>query len=157
MLQANSKEVINPMVVSKFFEQDFSEDKDYNTSGLSYEDRRFLTIAEHGISHKDNGHYELPLPFITPNLLLPDNRPIVMRHLMRLKHKFTSDPKYKQEYVDFMEKMISHGYAEKIPNGQQEKEKQVIFGEFHIMEYGIQKRTLFAVYSTVHMNIWVIH
>ena len=91
MLQANSKEVI--MVVSKFFEQDFSEDKDYNTSGLSYEDRRFITIADHGISHKDNGHYELPLPFKKPNLLLPDNRPIVMRHLMRLKHKFTSDPK----------------------------------------------------------------
>jgi len=46
-----------------------------------------------------------------------------MRHLMRLKHKFTYDPRYKQKYVDFMEKMISHGYAEKIPNGQQEKGK----------------------------------
>ena len=123
MLQANSKEIIDPVIISKFFEQDFSESKDHSTLGLSHEDRLFLKIVEQGISHKDNGHYELPLPFKTPNLLLPDNRHIVLRHLMRLKHKFASDPKYKEEYVDFMEKMISNGYAEKILNGQQEEEK----------------------------------
>ena len=151
MLQANSKEIIDPVIVSKFFEQDFSESKDHSTLGLSHEDRLFLKIVEQGISHKDNGHYELPLPFKTPNLLLPDNRHIVLRHLMRLKHKFASDPKYKEEYVDFMEKMISNGYAEKIPNGQQEEGK--VGHIWRIPHHGVRhpkKNTIRCVFNCAH-------
>ena len=151
MLQANSKEVINPVVVSKFFEQDFSESKDLNKIGLSYEDKRFLKIAGHGVRYTDNGHYELPLPFKASNLLLPDNRHVAMRHLIRLKHKFASDPKYKQEYVDFMEKMISHGYAEKVLSEQREEGKpgQV----WRIPHHGVRhpkKNTIRCVFNCSH-------
>ena len=49
VLNSQTKEKINPFIVTGMFERDFSEEF-IPGSGLSKEDRRFLTIAREGIS-----------------------------------------------------------------------------------------------------------
>ena len=73
VLNSQTKEEINPFAVTQMFERDFSESS-FPGSGLSKEDRRFLTIAREGITQLENGHYELPLPLKNPNVVLPNNR-----------------------------------------------------------------------------------
>ena len=67
------KERLTPQVVSRMFEVDFAE-REYGVA-LSREDRQFLKIVEDGIHHRDDMHYEMPLPFRERNVQLPNNRP----------------------------------------------------------------------------------
>ena len=61
VVDPQTREKICPPMVNRYFQQNFSEQSS-NRCGLSSEDRRFLAIAENGIRHLKNGHYELPLP-----------------------------------------------------------------------------------------------
>ena len=56
------KEQLTPQVVSRMFELDFAERE--NGVALSREDRQFLKIVEEGIRHRDDMHYEIPLPLL---------------------------------------------------------------------------------------------
>ena len=67
------KERLTPQVVSPTFELDFSE-REYGVA-LSREDRQFLKMVEDGIHHRDDMHYEMPLPLREKNVQLPNNRP----------------------------------------------------------------------------------
>ena len=59
---------------------------------------------------------EIPLPLRDENVRLPCNRKLAEARLKQLKRRLENDPKYKQDYVTFMEKMIADGHAEKAPN-----------------------------------------
>ena len=74
------KERLTPQMVSGLFEVDFAE-REYGV-GLSREDRQFLKIVEDGIHHRDDMHYNMPLPF-GENIQLPNNRPhtVIFREL----------------------------------------------------------------------------
>ena len=113
ILQPGTKERISPLAVKRMFEQDFSE-VNANTQGLSSEDRKFLAIAEEGIRHLDNGHYELPLPLKHPTIKLPNNRELAARRLNQLKKRFLANDQYRRDYVAFMENIITSGYAERV-------------------------------------------
>ena len=105
VLQSQTKEKLIPVMVQRMFEQDFSE-RTVNLQGLSSEDRRFLSIAEEGIRHLENGHYELPLPIKKPDIQLPNNRELALRRLNQLKRRLMSDERYRQDYLAFMDKMF---------------------------------------------------
>ena len=62
------KERLTPQVVSRMFELDFSERE--CAVALSREDRQLLKIVDDGIHHRDDMHYEMPLPF-RENVQLP--------------------------------------------------------------------------------------
>ena len=81
--------------------------------GMSVEDRRWLQQVEKDCKRSD-GHYELPLPVKTKRPL-PDNSEVAMRRLQGLKKKMTDD-EFAQKYVDFMDKMLQNGYAERVPD-----------------------------------------
>lgn len=83
VLSSNTKEV-NPFTERRMFEEDFSEEPD-DGPGLSKQDRRFLTIAREGITHLENGHYELPLPLKDLNVKLLNNCDMAVRRLSQLK------------------------------------------------------------------------
>ena len=104
------KEEINPYAVKKMFETDFAE-SNCSQEALSQEDRKFLSIVESGIRHCEDGHYEMPLPAPT----LPNNHEVALRRLIQLKWRFQSDRKCRDDYTVFMEKVISNGFAEKVP------------------------------------------
>ena len=110
--QVHHKEVISPFTVSKMFERGFSEGERHSKA-LSQEDRRFLQNMKGGIHLTEDHHYEMPLPFRRDETKLPSNRKTAETRLHQLKRRFTRDPKYKQDYVSFMNEMIRAGYAER--------------------------------------------
>lgn len=79
---------------------------------MSIEDKTFLTIME-SKAGKVGSHYELPLPFRNEDLLMPDNRNVVLRRLMHLKERFIRNPKFLAEYQRFMKNIMDKGYARK--------------------------------------------
>ncbi|RXN37795.1 hypothetical protein ROHU_001718 [Labeo rohita] len=54
----------------------------------------------------------MPLPFKT-RPLLPENKQLALVRLKRLKAKFEKDPKFKDDYVKFMEGVFKDGDAER--------------------------------------------
>ena len=64
-----------------------------------------------------NGHYQLPPPFRNEAVNMPNNRQLAIKRAMWIKHKF-KDSKYHEDYVDFMNKIITQGYAAKAPESQ---------------------------------------
>ena len=85
--------------------------------GLSVEDRRWLASVESECEMVD-GHYSIPLPLKTKNVVLPNNKEVAMRRLLSLKKKF-SDPRFAKEYQDFMQDMLDKGYAEEVAREDQ--------------------------------------
>ena len=121
VVDPQTREKIFPAMVNRFFQQDFSVQSS-NRCGLSSEDRRFLAIAEKGIRHLKNGHYELPLPLKNSSFKLPNNREIALRRLSHLNIRFMTNEQYRKDYVEYMENVIMRGYAERVPqhaNGEQ--------------------------------------
>ena len=55
------KEVFAPAQLSKMLERDFSETS-REDHALSFLDNKFLNVLESNIQHRDDGHYEMPLP-----------------------------------------------------------------------------------------------
>ena len=82
---------------------------------MSQKDVKFMNIISNGIHKADNRHYEIPLPLCSKNVHLPCNHKHVEARLKQLSRRFAIDPKYKQDYVTFMQKMLEEGHAEKAP------------------------------------------
>ena len=106
------KEPLTPQVISRTFEVDFAE-REYGVT-LSREDRQYQKIVEDGIHHRDDMHYEMPLPFREKNVQLLNNRPQAEQRLHGLKKRLQDDAKYRADYVRFMTEIIERGYAPKV-------------------------------------------
>ncbi|CAB3985663.1 Hypothetical predicted protein, partial [Paramuricea clavata] len=83
----------------------------------SAEDRKFLEIVKDGICHRD-GRYVIPLPMKDNPCNLPNNRIMAMNQLRPLKKRLESNSKYREDYVNFMDKVIKSGYAERLPENE---------------------------------------
>ncbi|XP_052445763.1 uncharacterized protein LOC127987458 [Carassius gibelio] len=114
------KEVITPPNVIKALESDFNE-KAAVDSCISQEDLRFLSKMETGIRHKEDGHYEMPLPFKEDRPNLPNNKGCAIHRLKSLEKRLKRDEKYYRDYVDFMNETIARGDAEKVPAEETDK------------------------------------
>ena len=112
-----TKEVMNPREVLRMSELNFSE-WERDQAAPSKEDRRFIAIVKDGIAYR-NGQYEIPLPMKDGTSNLPNNRMMAANRLKPLKKRLKSNPKYREDYVTFMNKVISNGYAEKVRNDEQ--------------------------------------
>ncbi|KAK3719744.1 hypothetical protein QZH41_001948 [Actinostola sp. cb2023] len=112
------KEVMSCSTIKKMFERDFSETGIQGKS-TSHEDRRFLKEMKESIHLTDNGHYEMPLPLRDPAIEFPCNKKLAENRLNLLKRRFDKDPKYKDDYVVFMNEVIKNGYAERAPEEYQ--------------------------------------
>jgi len=77
-------------------------------------DKRFLTILEQGIHQRSDGHFETPLPFVEENVMLPNNKQMAWRRLMKLEDKLKRDTQFRTDYVTFMNDVINKGYAENV-------------------------------------------
>ena len=79
-----TKEEINPYAVKTMFEADLLE-RHSITQVLSQEDKKFRANVKDGIHHREDGHYEMPLPLREPTPNLPNNRDVAQRRLNQLK------------------------------------------------------------------------
>ena len=135
VVETLAKEIISPEAVKRMFERDFSEVKYTDQQTLSMDDRRFMAKVKEGITHRSDGHYELPLPLRNESLTLPNNERLAVHRLQQLKLRFRRDEKYKEDYSAFMNDMIKKGYAEKIPKDEVRQDGKIWYlphhGVFH--------------------------
>jgi hypothetical protein len=108
------KEVFSPSQVKKMFELDFSE-RDNREKYLSTEDMLFMDKVTKGIHQLSNGHYEIPLPFKTNTVALPNNKEMALRRLEKLKRRLKNDPQYRKDYLKFMDDLMDNEHAERVP------------------------------------------
>lgn len=107
--------VPSPNDILKILESDFNE-KAYEDKCVSQEDVRFIQHLSANIHQKDNGHYELPLPFkCSSRPSLPNNKGLATARLQHLKKRLKSNKQYYDHYKAFMEEMIIKGDAEQAP------------------------------------------
>ena len=91
------------------YNHDFSETLDEKE--ISLEDRKFMKIAERSINLQD-GHFNIDLPFRTENPVMPNNYQVAEQRLIGLKKKFKRNEKFKSDYTELLEDVISKGQAE---------------------------------------------
>ena len=81
----------------------------------SIEDRRFCQIMSTEIHKNHLGNWEAPLPFRKDEVNLPNNREQCMKRLLTLKKKLCNDQQAKENYVDFMQKIVDRQHASRVP------------------------------------------
>ena len=87
-----------------------------NDVGLSIEDRRFMEIMEKGIQKNKLGNWEMPLPFHSQNVSMPNNRGYAVKRLNGLLLTFKRKPQMEKDYVEFMSKLLDKGHAVPVPD-----------------------------------------
>ena len=69
-------------------------------------------------NQRDDGYYEMPLPFKKGEPTLPNNRQAALSRLVGLMSQFLKRPQYKDHYMTFMSEILERGDAEKVPAQQ---------------------------------------
>ena len=86
-------------------------------SELSFEDKKFLKIADESTVKKD-GHYMMRLPFRDENLTMPNNKTVAELRAMALRRKLMKNESFRSDYNKFMNAMFDKGQAEQVPDDQ---------------------------------------
>ncbi|XP_070412225.1 uncharacterized protein [Nothobranchius furzeri] len=107
--------VLSATDVLKALESDFIE-RTHEDKYVSQDDFHFIQFLSNHITQKEDGHYEMPLPFkgnSLPNL--PNNKRLATVRLQCLKKKLKANKQYYDHYKTFMEETINKGDAEPAP------------------------------------------
>ena len=107
---------LEELLVSQY-NQDFPERTCQEQAELSFEDKKFLKIADESATKK-GGHYEMRLPFRNENLVMPNNKPVAELRAATLQRKLKRNDDFRTDYTTFMDAMLDNGYAEKVPDDQ---------------------------------------
>ena len=114
------KELVTPEEVLQMMELIFIERKaDQDT--LSQDDRMFLSKIKEGIHIRDDGHYEMPIPFKGPDPAFLSNKTMALQHLKQLNYRLRKDTRYRKDYSTFMSNVIQAGFAEPVPPSELER------------------------------------
>ncbi|KAK0131196.1 hypothetical protein N1851_034101 [Merluccius polli] len=132
------------------YNHDFNEIVD--DKEMSVEDKRFVTIAEQSIKLQD-GHYSIDLPFRNNSPVMPNNYQVAEQRLIGLKKKFNRSEQFRTEYTEFLEDVISKGYAEVVPQAEVQRSDGKVWyiphhGVFHPKKGTI--RVVFDCGATFH-------
>ena len=154
-LKTKGKEIINPVDVSRMMELDFVEHKHIGPA-VSVDDKRFTDIVSNGIE-KVEGKYEMPLPLKDSNLNLPNNKAMALHRLNALKRRLEKDQKYRSHYLTFMDAMLKHGHAERVPESSLRNEQGKTWYIPHHGVYHPLKPDKIRVVLTVVPVLWESH
>ena len=120
-VKTTTKEILNPVQVRQILESDFSEGKT-NEQPISQDDRKFIRKVEQGIRQRQDGHYEMPLPFREEEPNMPNNKSLALHRLAKLKTRLENNEQYRKDYVAFMNDLVSKKYAERVPEKELSKD-----------------------------------
>nr|XP_043906906.1 uncharacterized protein LOC122785246 [Solea senegalensis] len=110
------KEMPQTTDVLKVLESDFNE-RSYEDKYVSQDDVRFIQLLSDNIRQKEDGHYEMPLPFKGSSPpTLPNNKKLAAIRLQHLKRKLKANKEYYDHYTAFMKETIDKGDAEPAPS-----------------------------------------
>ncbi|KAL1268410.1 hypothetical protein QQF64_033773 [Cirrhinus molitorella] len=101
---------ITPASIIRTLEADF-QDTDSKEKTISQEDIQFLQQLDERVQHNTEGHVEMPLPF-KERPHLPNNKQLATVRLKFLKRKLEKNPKYREDYVRFMDSILRDSDAE---------------------------------------------
>ncbi|XP_071085479.1 uncharacterized protein [Haliotis cracherodii] len=149
-----SQDILSPeeMLGRTVFEVTKNDDK----PGLSVEDHEFLQIMDQEMYRGTSGNWVAPLPFKSPRLLLPNNKPQAIKRANTLDRSITKDAVKKKHMLDFMEKIFENKHAEIAPPLKSGEECWYLplFGVYHPKKPN-QVRVVFdssAQYNGVSLN-----
>ncbi|XP_039902265.1 uncharacterized protein LOC120742861 [Simochromis diagramma] len=111
------KEILTPAEILNVLEMDFVE-KGVEEESMSQEDLLFLAKVKEGIKQRQDGHFEMPLPFRQERPDLPNNKLCAEHRLKCLERRLRKDERYYKDYVTFMQDIIKRGDAEKVPEAE---------------------------------------
>ena len=80
---------------------------------LSVEDQKAVATWDDGTSLRENGHYQLPIPFKSERSL-PSNRVLAEQRLRALKNKLAKNEDLRVRYTSFMDGLFQKGHAEPV-------------------------------------------
>ena len=86
-----------------------------NMLSMSQNNPYFMQIMNAGTHKNHGGNWEMPLPFRTPNIAMPNNHPLAVNRLNGLLRTFKRKPKMKEDYFQFMSKIFNCGHAVPVP------------------------------------------
>ncbi|XP_074518426.1 uncharacterized protein LOC141784488 [Halichoeres trimaculatus] len=111
----------------------FERSKNDDEPALSIDDKEFLNIMNAEVYQDESNSWVAPLPFRSPRRRLPSNRAQALKRLFSLRKTLEKNPKMKDHYIKFMQKMIDNDQAEPAPPLDREKEHWYLptFGVYH--------------------------
>ncbi|KAI4884310.1 hypothetical protein NFI96_008914, partial [Prochilodus magdalenae] len=97
------------------FKYDFPEGRHHEQAEMSKEDLLFMDRVSTSAQLK-GGHYCIGLPLKNKEVKMPNNRAIAEQRALNLKKQLLKNPQFQEDYITFMNDMISKSYAVKVPN-----------------------------------------
>ena len=79
--------------------------------GDSVEGKRFSEILTTSIHRNELGNWEMPLPFKTDTVTVPNNREQCLKRLLGIKRKFLRNGKLWNHYTEFMQNLFERNHA----------------------------------------------
>ncbi|XP_043969743.1 uncharacterized protein LOC122829340 isoform X2 [Gambusia affinis] len=128
------------------YNTDFPERNYEDKEELSQEDKAFLRSVEKTTVFK-NGHYCVGLPLRNEKLQMPNNRSVAEQRIASLERKFRKSPEFFEDYKNFMEAIITKGYAVRVPTNQLTREDNRVFYIPHHGVYHPKKKKLRVVFD----------
>ena len=93
---------------------------------MSVEESRALGKMEGSVQLKD-GHYEIALPWRNFPPCLSNNRPLAEHRLNLLKKRLLKDSDIHSKYSEFMDNLLTKGYARKVPDSSTDPPQQPLW------------------------------
>ena len=142
------KECNHHKEIVQMLEMDFNKDGENipDQRGWSQEDHKFIGIVEQQHNFQD-GHYIIPLPFRDKSPSIPNNRDQAESRLRWQKKKIQRDEDYKRDYTEFMNKVISKGYAYKVPENEAGPDEHGVHYLLHHGVYHPKKKKIRVVFD----------
>ena len=114
------KDITSPQQIREMMQLDYSElHHTRNIPGTerseSVEDKRFCDILTTNIHKNEMGNWEMPLPFKTDDVTLPNNREQCLKRLLGIKRKLLKNGKTLKHYTEFMQKIFDKNHASLVP------------------------------------------
>lgn len=107
-------------MLDTLYNHEYEENLHSMKKGMSVEDTIWMKRVESSIQ-MDEGHYSVPLPFRNPCEKMPNNLSMARSRLEGLRKRLRKNQTLAEDYCTFMADMIDKGYAESIPEIEQDK------------------------------------
>ena len=80
------------------------------------EDKRFRDFLTANLHRNKKGYWEMPVPFKTDDMILPNNRKQCLKRLLGIKQKLLKNGKILKRYAEFMQKIFAKNHASHVPS-----------------------------------------
>lgn len=128
------------------FKYDFPENARGEQLEMSKEDQLFMDRVTTS-TKLVNGHYSIGLPLKNKEVRMPNNRAMTEQRALNMKKKLQKGQTFREEYVSFMNQVISKGYAVKVPDEELNRSDGKVWFIPHHAVYHPKKHKLRVVFD----------